>query len=307
MERELWGLLYRHLRETAKDFSQKYVQIPAWVLVAVSLWAALHDRTVAWACNPRNWSTTTLRPRKLPSPATMSRRAYSVGVGLLWHALQERLRSQSQLPLALVAFLDGKPLTVGGYTKDPDASYGRGAGLMAKGYKLHTLWSNQPLPEQWEVTSLKAGETTVAAQMLQRQQPAQQELPSGGGYLLADGNYDSSPLFDQAKAAGYQLVVPIVRANAGQGHRYQSPHRRRCIEMMQRRQVPGRSDFGPSLYKQRTQIERSFGNATSFACGLGPLPAWVRRLHRVRIWVWAKLLINAVRILKKQGLTSSLR
>jgi len=30
--------------------------------------------------------------------------------------------------------------------------------------------------------------------------------------------------------------------------------------------------------------------------GLGPLPAWVRGLERVRTWVWAKPLINAVRI-----------
>jgi hypothetical protein len=45
----------------------------------------------------------------------------------------------------------------------------------------------------------------------------------------------------------------------------------------------------------------------SFAGGLGPLPAWVRRLRRVRLWAWAKLLINGARIVKKQGLTSRLQ
>lgn len=289
MERELWPLLYRELREAANDFRQKYVQIPGWVLVAVSLWAALHDRPVAWACDGRNWGTTSLRPWKLPSPSTMSRRAYSVGVGLLWRALQERLRALGPSP-ALVAMLDGKPLPVGGYTKDPDAAYGRGAGLMAKGYKLHTVWPDGPLPDEWEVTSLKVGETTVAGGMLGRLRDR-----GGGGYLLADGNYDSSPLFDQAADAGYQLVVPMG-ANAGGGHGYLSPWRLRCIERMRGR---ARTDFGPSLYAMRTGIERKFGNATSFAGGLGPLPAWARRQHRVRIWVWAKLLINAARILKK--------
>lgn len=289
MERELWPLLYHELREAANDFRQKYVQIPGWVLVAVSLWAALHDRPVAWACDGRNWGTTSLRPRKLPSPSTMSRRAYSVGVGLLWRALQERLRALGPSP-ALVAMLDGKPLPVGGYTKDPDAAYGRGAGLMAKGYKLHAVWSGGPLPEEWEVASLKVGETTVAGGMLGRLRDR-----GGGGYLLADGNYDSSPLFDQASDAGYQLVVPMG-ANAGGGHGYLSPWRLRCIERMRGR---GRTDFGPSLYAMRTGIERKFGNATAFAGGLGPLPAWARRLRRVRVWVWAKLLINAARILKK--------
>ena len=72
MERELWPLLYRFVREVARDFSQKYVQHQPWVLVAVMLWAALHDRPVSWACQRRHWSTTTLRPGRLPSPATTS-------------------------------------------------------------------------------------------------------------------------------------------------------------------------------------------------------------------------------------------
>src|SRR5262245_4564952 len=33
-----------------------------------------------------------------------------------------------------------------------------------------------------------------------------------------------------------------------------------------------------------------------------PLPAWVRRSWRVDYWVWAKLIINAAHILRKQGL-----
>src|SRR5260221_110052 len=74
MERELWPLLYRTVREVARDFSQKYKQIPAWVLVVTMLWAAIHDRPVSWACRAVNWSTTHLRPWRLPSAATMSRR-----------------------------------------------------------------------------------------------------------------------------------------------------------------------------------------------------------------------------------------
>jgi hypothetical protein len=50
------------------------------------------------------------------------------------------------------------------------------------------------------------------------------------------------------------------------------------------------------LYQARGQIERLYGSAVSFAGGLGPLPAWVRGRDRVRTWVWAKLLINAVRL-----------
>src|SRR6516162_800635 len=92
MERELWPSLYRMLRETAKDFRQNYVQYQPWVLVAVMLWAALHDRPVRWACQPRHWNTTRLRPWRLPSPSTLSRRIDHVGVGLFWRALEQRLR-----------------------------------------------------------------------------------------------------------------------------------------------------------------------------------------------------------------------
>lgn len=283
MERELWPILYYNVREVARSFHQKYVHIPGWILVLTMLWAALHERPVAWACNPKNWSTTRLQPPRFPSGRTMSRRADKVALGLLWRAVEERLRELSATVPGLLAFLDAKPLTVGGATKDPDACYGRAAGVMAKGYKLHTVWSTRAMPETWEVTPLNAGETTVAGRLVVQL--------VGGGYLLADGNYDSSELFDLAWSKGYQLLTPLPKGkNPGGGHCYQSPHRLRSIEMM-------RGEFGKALYRKRIAIEQAYGNATSFAGGLAPLPAWVRGLDRVRTWVWAKLLINAARIL----------
>jgi hypothetical protein len=280
MERELWHPLYRLLKEVAKDFRQKYVQIQPWVLVAVMLWAALHDRPMSWACQSRHWNTTTLKPWRLPSPSTMSRRLDGVAVGLLWRALERRLRDSGRP--ALVAFVDGKPLPIGGNGKDPDARFGRGAGCIAKGYKLHTVWSNRAVPEAWEITPLNVGEKAVAEQLI-----GQLEY---GGYLLADGNYDASYLYDAAFARGYQLVSPCREAKTpGCGKHYQSPHRLRGLAILQ-------GGFGKALFRARTAIERSFGNATSFGGGLGPLPAWVRGLGRVRTWVWAKLLINGVRI-----------
>jgi len=287
MERELWPPLYRALRAVAKDFRQRYVSYQPWVLVALFLWAALHDRPVAWACEPRHWSTTKLRPPRLPHRTTVGRRLDGLAVGAFFRELERRLRQRQQV--GLLALLDGKPLPVSGVSKDPDAKPGRGAGGKAKGYKLHTLWANRALPEAWEVTPLNEAESTVARRLL-RQAP-------GAGYVLADGNYDASPVFDEAAAGGRQLVTPMPDPNAGQGHHYVSPYRRRCIDLV-------RGDFGRSLYGQRRQIERLYGNAVSFGGGLGGLPAWVRGRERVRTWVWAKLLINAVRILLNKGLTS---
>lgn len=280
MERELWPTLYRYVCVTAQEVRQKYVQIQPWVVVATMLWAALHDRPVCWACDPRNWSTTRLRPLRIPSAATMSRRVDSVAAGVFWKQLEQHLR-QTNDP-ALIAFLDGKPLPVGGNSKDPDARWGRGAGGLAKGYKLHAVWSKGVLPEAWEVTPLNVSEKAVAYRLMA-------DLHYGG-YLLADGEYDASYLYDRAFEQGYQLVAPYRKANKpGSGKHYQSPHRLHSIELLQH-------EYGQNLYRARYEIERDFGNATTFGGGLAPLPAWVRGLERVRTWVWAKLLINAVRI-----------
>jgi hypothetical protein len=286
MERELWPPLYHLLQQVARTFSQKYVQHQPWVLVAVMLWAALHDRPVSWACQKRHWGGTRLRPGRLPSANTLSRRLDGVGVGLFWRALADRVRGEG--PPALAALVDGKPLLVGGCSKDPDARFGRAAGHVGKGYKLHAVWAGRAAPEAWEVTPLNGCEKAAARRLVGQL--------GHGGYLLADGNYDASRLYDAAWAAGYQLVAPTRRSrNPGGGHCYQSPHRRRSIALL-------RSDFGRALYRARAAIERAFGNATAFGGGLTAPPAWVRGLARVRTWTWAKLIINAARIRRIQDL-----
>jgi hypothetical protein len=284
MERELWPLLYSTVLEAARGYSQKYVQIPAWILIVTMLWAALHDRPIHWACEAANWGTCSLRPIVLPSASTMSRRVHGVTVGFLWRAVEQRLRELSGAHPCLNSFLDGKPLPVSRGSTDPEARYGRGVRAMEKGYKLHTIWADRALPEAWEVTPLNTSEKVVARRLIPQM--------SGTGYLLADGYYDANHLFDCAHEHNYQLITPLPRgANPGGGHHYQSPQRLQSIALML-------TEEGQRLLRRRGAIERKYGNATSFGGGLAPLPAWVRRLHRVRTWVWAKLLINAARIIK---------
>src|SRR4051812_46427104 len=110
MERELWPILYRNVRDVARGFHQKYVQIPGWILILTMLWAALHERPVQWACRAENWKSTRLRLPRLPSARTMSRRIDGVTLGFLWHRIEERLRALSGAHPGLIAFLDGKPL-----------------------------------------------------------------------------------------------------------------------------------------------------------------------------------------------------
>ena len=61
MERELWKRLYRALRDAASGIHQVGVTYQPWHILAVFLWAVLHDRPTRRACDPRNWPSD-LRP-----------------------------------------------------------------------------------------------------------------------------------------------------------------------------------------------------------------------------------------------------
>jgi hypothetical protein len=279
MERELWPLLYRALRAAARGTHQKWVQYHPWEIAAVLLWAALHDRSVGWACREQNWGATRLRPRGIPSASTVSRRAREVVFAVFLNRVAAKLRGRGSPAWELV--VDGKPLPVGHCSKDPDA---RGTRL-GRGYKLHALWGDGPLPEAWEVTAMRDYEGAVAERLLAQVR--------GTGFLYADGNYEASRLYDAAAASGYQLLACPDRRDTGRGHRYQSGHRRAALGLFA-------DGLGWRLYRWRGSIERRFGNAGSFDGGMGPLPNRVRRQGRVERWVWCKLMINAARILYRQ-------
>lgn len=277
MERELWKLLYEMALRLDKPFgSWKFSTSD---ILAVYLWAVVHDRPTSWAVQEKVWPDD-LRP-VLPSQSTMSRRLRQHSVCQLMLDLEQAQWALLGVTCWWLRALDGKPLVVGGYSKDADAGYGRGAGGKAKGYKLHAVWAGGPLPVAWALAPLNVSEHKMAQELIKSLPP--------GGYLLADGHLDSNTLYDLAHEYGYQLLAPRRRSRkGGLGHTYQSPHRLRSIELL-------KSKFGKSVYSFRGQIERDFGNLTSFGGGLTCLPPWVRRFPRVCNWLHAKLLVNAAR------------
>lgn len=285
MERELWKLLYEMALRLDKPFgSWKFSDSD---ILAVYLWAVVHDRPTSWAVKKDSWPKDLLPV--LPSQSTMSRRLQQHAIRQLMLDVEQAQWSLLTVTCWWIRALDGKPLPVGGYSKDADAGYGRGAGIKCKGYKLHAIWAGGPLPLAWALAPINVSEHKMAKELIK-------SLP-GEGYLLGDGHLDSNALYDASHAEGYQFLAPRRRSRkGGLGHTYQSPHRLRCIELM-------KSEFGKDLYAYRGQIERDFGNLTSFGGGLACLPAWVRRFPRVCNWVHAKLLINAARWIRKHGLS----
>ena len=279
------------------------------VIVRVHLWSVHHDRPTMWACDAENWDARR-RPTALPDQSTMSRRtrgrhgkrfeAFLDAVSAkLGQGVQQQPSSQQQ-PIELVKILDGKPLTVAAHSQDPDAAWGRGAGQQSKGYKLHAVIAAsavvRPMPLQWALTPLNVDERTIAPRLIRRL--------DGGGYLLADANYDAWHLYRHAAAANHQMLSPrksVHVKNAAGLSRRRRCHGQERVRSIEALEPPaGINRFGPEVHRLRRGIESSFGNLTGFGGGLQGLPSWARRIWRVRNWVYGKLLINACRIRCRQ-------
>jgi hypothetical protein len=264
-------------------------------IAAVYLWAALHDRPVSWACQRRHWPVQAWR-RALPDQSTMSRRMRHPAIADLLRTLLKDLQRTFGWGEVLVA--DGKPLELGEYTRDPDAATGRGAGRYARGYKIHVILDVQTNAViAYETHPLNVSETTTAAEMMGQETTC---IPDGS-LLLGDKLFDSNVLHEAAQQRKCQLIAPRKRPGASLGHRRHHPNRRESIQFTE---GADRTIWQEVLSPQRDQIERFFGMLVSSSCGLIGLPAWVRRLHRVRSWVGAKLAINAARIAAKKALAA---
>lgn len=274
MERELWLLLYRMVIVLDKPAWQYRGRYPCSLIVAVYLWAVLHDRPTCWACAARNWDPL-IRPRPLPSQSVLSRRLRHAQTQALRKELLARL-CRNNVPNCCKV-IDGKPLTVSRYSKDRDAGWGYAVAGKARGYKLCMIIGDGPMPVAFHVDSLAVSEQQMAERHL---------LPAltDNGFLLGDSMYDINKLYDLAAAHNHQLLAPRKRPQAGLGKRKHSVYRLLSLLML-------RTEPGKQLYAKRTRIERVFAQLTNLCCGLAPLPNWVRRLHRVRSWVEAKLII----------------
>lgn len=282
MERQLWKAIVVVLGQIDKARSSNRFRFDDDRVVEVFFWAAIHDRPVGWACRREHWPLDQ-RKRRLPSETTMSRRLRSPRVLALLDAVERRVLAPKEGELFWM--IDGKPLPIGGATKDRQAGYGRAAGGKAKGYKLHALVGSQGSVAAWRVAPMNKDERTMAKRML-RAAPVQ-------GYLVADANFDSNPLHEVCVAKGdLQLVAPRRYGKGkGLGHHRHSGGRRRSIALLENPQPR----FGRRLLKDRNEIERRFGALTNWGGSLTCLPPWVRTHRRVHRWVLAKLVLAALK------------
>lgn len=280
MDGKLWRRLYAIVLMLSESKRGPRQQFADWEIAAWYLWAVLNDRPIAWLSRCDS-APAALKGRRRPSAPTICRRLKSAMVSALLSNMVQFLTRPHRARLC--KYIDGKPLPVGHSSKDPDARFGR----RTKGYRMHVIADGNHAIYAWSVLPDNINEVTVARELIPQL--------NSGGYLIADGEYDAAVLHELAQQQGHQLVAPRATPGAGFGHRPQSLARKRCCEILERDRWID-NGFGTALTDARRQIERFFGNLTTFAGGLSPLPPWVRTLPRVRRWVQAKLAINAVRI-----------
>jgi hypothetical protein len=282
VEGQLWRLILAILATVDKRRKRAKQDFSDEDIVKVFYWSVIHDRPISWACQRRNWPLY-LRRQQLPSNTTMSRRLRSASVVALLDALERRVTAPTHPHLYWM--IDGKPLAISGCSKDRQAGYGRAARSKAKGYKIHAITAVDGSVANWRIAPMNKDERVMAERLLKTTNLA--------GYIAADANYDSNKLHKVCDARGNRQFVSPRRYGAGRkvGHRAQSPGRLRSIALLENPQP----DFGRQLLKDRSAIERHFGNATNWGGGLTHLPPWARTYRRVRRWVQAKLALTALR------------
>ena len=249
-------------------------------ILRVVVWAVMHDRPVSWSCQPEAWPES-LRPTPLPDASTISRRWRRPEMGVQARRVHEA--SVRQLGGASrYAAIDGRPLLVGGCSKDPEARSGRAAGGIGKGYKMHTVIDRRHAILTYLIRPLNEAEPKVARDLLP-------QVPPGVTRIVGDGFYDSMKLHQTAEAGRRKLYTPLRENRVG---RRQQPQRLRLLRLWQR-------SAGRKLLKSRDEIERTFGQTSTISFGFKGLPAWARRSHRVFRWMWGKNLLHHAWLLTK--------
>lgn len=285
MEHQLWKQIVVEVQRLDKSRRRSENAYTDGEIVLTWFWAVIHDRPASWACQRVNWPIH-LRRRRIPSDSRLSRRLRTASVRQLLEQVEASvLAPQGQ---GLVWLVDGKPLPVSKVTKDRQAGPYKGA----KGYKLHALVDATGSVKAWRITPLGKDEKEMARRLLQQ--------ASLQGYVVADGNYDSSALYEFCEERGnLQLLTPLRASPGGKRRKSQAPGRRRSIERQDGLRAQDKP-FVTDLFRQRGDIERHFGNLTSWGGGLTHLPPWARTHRRVHRWVQAKLILNALRCRSRQ-------
>ena len=277
MEGQLLSWMYHRLIHSSSGIPRPDETFGDGLVALIFLYACLSDRSPRWACDKRNWPLW-IRRVEFPSYSQLMKRLKSPSVASLIETVDTELRGA--LPSGLDKVFDGKPLVVGGFSKDPDAKRGHVPRGWARGYKLHVIVDETSGKiEAWDLTALNGGEPTTTLELLGK-------VDLKGATARGDSNYDSNPLYAGVAEAGGRLMAPRKKPFTELGHHENHPDRIRAIRHL---------ELGDLVLEEhenrRIAVEQALAHLTNLPFGLFSLPNFVRRLHRVKRWVAGKILL----------------
>jgi hypothetical protein len=306
MDREIWRTVVR-----AVDKACRAVKDPGRrprysnnLVAKLYLWGVWKDLPLSKTCDPERVQFNTLfRPRALPSVSQFTRRVKSdVLQAVLGHVHRQLL---SCGVASETGYFDGKPMVVSPVSKDRDAARGHVTGGFAKGYKLHAYVNDRRRVVVWSVMPLNVDEKVVAMELCDHLPPA-----CGVALDMADSNYDSAPLHKRMARQDRVLLTELRgQGRVKEGADGQRHHHPVTLRQMgpQRREAVGvwneHPDLARYVLKSRNNVEGVFSVMT-VALGAGSPPAHVRRLHRVRRWTGAKIILYHARLAVQERLAA---
>lgn len=275
MDDQLLRYLYHHLFDPGKVRRAYGCVFGDSIIVLVYFFSVIRERSMRWAHDKENWPLW-MRRLDRPSYSQLMRRLKTQAVKRL--IAQLNLEFRRQLPDSDEKFCDGKPLTVGGFSKDPDTRSGKLPGDgWGRGYKVHVLVDACGAVDLFTVTALDGGEPTVMRRLVELAELDRK-------IIRADSNYDSNRLYAAVAKRGGRLIASRKKPGTGLGHGQHHPHRLLAIHQLEQ------SDESMRAHKRhRIRVEQALGHLTNVPFGLSPLPNFVRRLHRVALWVLGKI------------------
>jgi len=275
MDDQLLLHLYHRLFDPGKFHDSYGCLYSDSVIALIHFLGVIRDRSMHWAHNKRNWPLW-MRRLDRPSYSQLMRRLKTPSLKRLIARLC--LEFRDELPRSNEKFCDGKPLTVGGFSKDPDAREGPLPGDgWGRGYKVHVLVDACGAVDLFTVTALDAGEPTVMKRLVALADLKQITL-------RADSNYDSNKLYAAVANGGGRLIAPRKKPGTGLGHHPHHPHRLLAIQQLETNEATLKAHK-----RHRIRVEQALGHMTNLPFGLSPLPNFVRRKDRVAMWVLSKL------------------
>lgn len=286
MDRDVWVSVMRATRSvgSAGTPRSRPVCYSDRSILRLFIWLVWHDLPMCRVADHAVFGSM-FRPRSRPSVSQFCKRLAEPRFAAILELVRRRLTGH--VDDAKLLCLDGKALPVTENFRDRDALTGHGGGRFCKGYRLHAMSDDRGRIVEYRLTDMRQQEKNMAFEMLAQVRPGQ--------VILADGNYDSSRLYDAAASRGAFLFTPLKRI----GDHPRASTRSSPVRHEADRAWREHPRMARRVYQRRSAVERVFANLTNFAGGLRGLPPWVRTLPRVSRFVAAKLVIYQARRLAR--------